>query len=77
MLQKIVVTFDRLTEHTLSRYVHTLDQVELDSQRTLSISIMPVSVLAAIFADLALVKSLLILTSGRLANSDSARGLLA
>ena len=33
MLQKIVVTFDRLSVHTLSRCVHTLDQVELDSQQ--------------------------------------------
>ena len=33
MLQKVVVTFDRLSVHTLSRCVHTLDQVELDSQQ--------------------------------------------
>ena len=33
MLQKVVVTFDRLSVHTLSRCVRTLDQGELDSQQ--------------------------------------------
>ena len=33
MLQKVVVTFDHLSVHTLSRCVHTIDQVELDSQQ--------------------------------------------
>ena len=32
MLQKIVVTLDRWSVPSLSRCVHTLDQVELDSQ---------------------------------------------
>ena len=38
MLQKIVVTFDRLSVHTLSSCVHTLDQVEFDSQHAPSSS---------------------------------------
>ena len=33
MLQKIVMTLDRWNVHSLSRCVHTQDQVELDSQQ--------------------------------------------
>ena len=33
MLQKVVVTLDRLSVHTLWRCVHTLEQVELDAQQ--------------------------------------------
>ena len=38
MLQKIVVTLYHFSVHTLSSCVHTLDQVELDSQHTPSSS---------------------------------------
>ena len=38
MLQNIVVTLDRWSVYSLSRCVHTLDQVELDSQHAPSSS---------------------------------------
>ena len=37
MLQKIVGTLDRLSIHTLSRGVHTPDQVDLDSQHVVAL----------------------------------------
>ena len=43
MLQKVVVNLDQLSVHTLSRCVHTLDQVELDSQHALRLALCGVS----------------------------------